>query len=58
LDLNSIDDETRDLAFWLQDKIYEEGLEGVHFMRDARVWAEDNAADVTAKYISSELQKL
>lgn len=54
-DLNS---ETRDLAFWLQDKIFREGIEGIHFMKDARLWAEKNAADVTAKNISKELRKL
>ncbi|QSG06401.1 hypothetical protein HSR121_2069 [Halapricum desulfuricans] len=48
----------RELAFWLQDKIYREGIPGIHFMRDARVWADQNAAKVTAAEISKELRKL
>lgn len=58
VDLDSLDPEVRALAFWLQDKIYEEGIEGVHFMRDARLWAEENAADVTATEITKELNRL
>jgi len=58
VDLDSLDPAVRQLAFWLQDKIYEEGIEGVHYIRDARLWAEENAADVTADKISAELRKL
>ena len=57
-DLDSLSPEVRLLAFWLQDKIYREGIEGIHFMRDARLWAEQNAANVTAKEITKELKKL
>jgi hypothetical protein len=57
-DLDQYDDETVYLAFWLQDKIYREGISGVHYMEDARVWAEKNSADITAKRISRELRKL
>ena len=42
----------QELAFWLQDKLSRDGIEGLHFMRDARLWAEENAADVTAQTIS------
>jgi hypothetical protein len=58
VDLDSLDPAVRQLAFWLQEKIYTEGIDGVHFMRDAQLWAEDNAADVTAHEISKELKKL
>lgn len=58
VDLDSLDPAVRQLAFWLQEKIYTEGIEGVHYMRDARLWAEENAADVTADKISTELRKL
>lgn len=58
VDLDSLDPETRLLAFWLQDKIYREGIDGIHFMRDARLWAEENAADVTAREITKELNRL
>ena len=57
-DLDSLDPAVRELAFWLQDKIYREGIEGIHFMRDARLWAEENAADITAREITKELKKL
>jgi hypothetical protein len=57
-DLDQYDEETLYLAFWLQDKIYREGIEGVHYMRKARLWAEQNAADITARNISQELRKL
>ena len=57
-DLDQYDEETLYLAFWLQDKIYREGIEGIHFMRKARSWAEDNAADITADRISQELRRL
>ncbi|SEL17689.1 hypothetical protein [Haloferax larsenii] len=46
------------LAFWLQDKIKREGLEGIHYMEHARDWAERNAGDETADAISKELSKL
>ncbi|UBF22602.1 hypothetical protein HRTV-25_gp21 [Halorubrum tailed virus 25] len=58
VDLDSLDPAVRELAFWLQDKIFEEGIKGVHFMRDARLWAEENAADVTAREITKELNRL
>jgi hypothetical protein len=58
VDLDSLDPEVRLLAFWLQEKIYTKGIDGVHFMRDARLWAEENAADVTANEITKELKKL
>lgn len=58
VDLDSLDPEVRLLAFWLQEKIYEEGIEGVHYMESARVWAKKNAADVTAREVSKELKRL
>jgi hypothetical protein len=57
-DLDQYDDETLYLAFWLQDKIYREGIDGIHYMRKARKWAERNAANITADQISKELNKL
>jgi hypothetical protein len=58
VDLDSLDPETRELAFWLQDKIFRDGIDGVHYMRAARLWAEENAADTVAQEISKELRKL
>ena len=58
VDLDALDPAVRTLAFWLQDKIYREGIEGIHFMRNARIWAEQNAANITADEISAELRKL
>lgn len=58
VDLDSYSGEVVELAFWLQEKIYTEGLEGIHFMADARMWAERRAAEVTADEISKELRKL
>lgn len=58
VDLESLDPEVRDLVFWLQEKLYQEGIEGVHYMRDARLWADRNAADTVADEISKELRKL
>lgn len=46
------------LAFWLQDKIKKEGLEGIHYAQQAREWARDNAPEETADAISKELRKL
>jgi hypothetical protein len=57
-DLDHYDEETLYLAFWLQDKIYREGIEGIHYMRKARTWAKRNAADITADEISKELNNL
>ena len=57
-DLDNYDEETLYLAFWLQDKIYREGIEGIHFMRSAEKWAKRNAADITADRISQELRRL
>lgn len=37
VDLDSLDPEVRALAFWLQDKIYKEGIEDVRFMWDGRL---------------------
>lgn len=56
--LDQYDSETLYLAFWLQDKIYREGIEGIHYMRKARLWAENNAADITADEIGDQLRKL
>lgn len=58
VDLDSLDPETLALAFWLQEKIYEEGIEGVHFMRAARLWAEKHADETVAANINKELRKL
>lgn len=57
-DLDQYDEETLVLAFWLQDKIYKEGIPGVHFMKDAQTWAEDNAAEITADRITRQLRRL
>ena len=57
-DLNSLSPDVRALSFWLQDKIYREGIDGIHFMRDAQKWTEKNAARVTAQEITKELNKL
>lgn len=57
-DLDSLDPPVRELAFWLQDKIYREGIDGIHFMADAHRWAEREADNVTADEISKELRKL
>lgn len=58
VDLDSLDPETRALAFWLQQHLYEEGVEGIHFMRQARVWATGNAADEVSESIGTELKRL
>lgn len=57
-ELDQYDSETVYLAFWLQDKIYREGIEGVHYMEKAQLWAENNAAEIMADEISDELGKL
>jgi hypothetical protein len=57
-DLDKYDRETLFLAFWLQEKIYTEGLEGIHYMEKAQIWAERNAADITADRISRQLRRL
>lgn len=57
-DLDKYDEETLYLAFWLQDKIYREGIEGIHYMDLARGWAEHTSHKITAKRISQELRKL
>lgn len=57
-DLDSLDPATRELAFWLQDKIYREGIDGIHFMADAHRWAEREAGNVTSREITKELKKL
>ncbi|SEG35977.1 hypothetical protein SAMN04488133_2008 [Halobellus limi] len=51
-----MDDNSRDLAFWLQDKIYREGLEPIWFMRRAERWAKSEASDVVADAISRRLK--
>jgi hypothetical protein len=58
VNLESLDPEVRELAFWLQDKIFRDGIEGIHYMDSARLWAEQNAADVVANNISKELRRL
>lgn len=57
-DLDQYDQETLYLAFWLQEKIYKEGIEGVHFMEKAEAWASENAADITARRISRQVRRL
>lgn len=44
-------------AFWLQDKIREEGLDGIHFMRKAENNAESYAPLITYQAVRSELIK-
>lgn len=58
VNLDELDPVVRELAFWLQEKIYEEGIEGVGYMAAARVWARANAAEVVADEISKEFREL
>jgi hypothetical protein len=43
-------------AFWLQEKIYREGLVPVGFMKVARQYAETEAVKTYAKHIRQELR--
>lgn len=47
---------TRDLAYWLQDKIYREGLEPVGFMAASERWAKRNASDEVEKHLRRNLK--
>ncbi|WP_330630664.1 hypothetical protein [Halocatena halophila] len=58
VDIDSLDPEVRMLAFWLQTHLYEQGVDGIHFMEAGEKWAEENAADTTADAIGNELRKL
>lgn len=51
------DDETIERAFWLQEKLYEDGIDGIGFMQRARRWTEQNADQVTRDFIEQELLK-
>lgn len=56
--LDNYDQETLQMAFWLQGYLYRNGIEGIHFMEKAEEWAENNAADITADRITQELNRL
>jgi hypothetical protein len=57
-DLDEYDPELVALARWLSAKILRDGIEGIHYMETARVWADEHAANVVAHHISKELRKL
>lgn len=44
-------------AFWLQEKIKEDGLDGIHFMAKAEAKAKQVAPMITHQAIRSELKK-
>lgn len=44
-------------AFWLQQHIKEEGITAVHYMRDARMWAEARGSEVVAEAIDRQFKK-
>lgn len=44
-------------AFWLQEEIKEEGLDGIHFMREAEAEVAPIASMITYQAIRSELSK-
>lgn len=44
-------------AFWLQEQIKERGLDGIHFMEEAEVKAQQVGHIVTYQAIRSELKK-
>lgn len=43
-------------AFWLQEKIKEEGIDGIGFMQEAEDWADSNADQVVRDQIELELR--
>lgn len=51
-----VDKKTRDLAFWLQDKIYREGLEPIGFMKAGRRKVSQDGADIVAENIRERLK--
>lgn len=58
VDLDSYSDETIAKAFWLQEKIRRDGIEGIGFMsRGARAWIDDGP-DTVADVISRQLRGL
>lgn len=44
-------------AFWLQERIKERGLDGIHFMEEAEVKAKQVGPMITHQAIRSELSK-
>ena len=56
--LAGVPDEILTKAFWLQEKLKEDGLEAVEFMQEAEEWAEGNAAELVSEKIDRELSKL
>lgn len=44
-------------AFWLQDRLREKGIDGIHFMREAEVKAQQVGPMITHQAIRSELSK-
>lgn len=58
VDLSEYDDEVIAKAFWLQEHIRKNGLDGIHYMRQAERVAEEGGPLIVAHEIGKELKKL
>lgn len=58
VDLSRFSPETVDKAFWLQEHIRRNGIEGINYMFHARTEARTRGPRVVADNISNELRKL
>ena len=56
--LAGVPDDILTKAFWLQEKLKEDGLDAVEFMQEAEEWAEDNGVEIVSENIDRELSKL
>jgi len=45
-------------AFWLQQHIKEEGIDALRYMAEAEAWADANAGETVAAFITDELNSL
>ena len=58
VDLDNYDSSTITKAFWLQEKIRRDGIEGIGFMQAGRNVAISNGPSMTARKISKQLNRL
>jgi len=57
MDVEDLSEEEQFKVFWLQGKLFEEGIEGIHFTEKMREYLEGQAENDLERAVNSELSK-
>lgn len=56
-DVDDLSDENQFKVFWLQEHLFEEGIEGIYFTDVMKQYLNDEAEDDIEQDVASELRK-